>query len=394
MTYFPCCLTVVWACVTLIAQGLLQWDCSAQTPNTTFTVQRRTQGDHQWKEVAQCVRLTSRSCDISKAFADFDLYNWIRLGQEESLGFVWWSSPSMFDPLKETVYSPPTLSLSLQGPNLTVNATFPCSPIRACAPKDCCPVSVLFRCCITLTLYSEHHPSKWQTHEQCGMAETVSHEFRGLALGHRYCAMANFTSSPASSPRCVSLPSRAAVQKPLWMTGAVCFMLLVIVPVLCFLRQRWVTAETHLPRALPHPHPASSSSRGLSQLPKRETGVPQQPHPCGLRVRSDGLGQWGTEGGMGPSDVSLLLPCVVVPSPSQAVGDSLPQTRRGSIGTESAPPKFPPPLDMVQGCRVVPDIPLYSVKLGACEGEELEGLGWFELEQPVSERPCPGGTEI
>ena len=33
-----------------------------------------------WKDVAWCVWISSRSCDLSQAFLHFDLYNMIRLG--------------------------------------------------------------------------------------------------------------------------------------------------------------------------------------------------------------------------------------------------------------------------------------------------------------------------
>ncbi|XP_061108482.1 uncharacterized protein si:dkeyp-75h12.7 isoform X2 [Conger conger] len=431
MFLFPWCLAVV--CVSLFTsgsevlhcnmtvtwrdlRGLLKWDCPARLPNTTYTVQKLTQGDALWKAVGGCVRLTSRSCDVSRAFEKIDLYNFIRLELEDALGSVL-SGEMMSDPLNEAVYGPPSLSLSLQGPNLTVSVALACSPIKACPPRDCCPLSqVAVGLCTSITVYSETHASQSQTHKKCGREGTVSYEFVGLAPGQRYCAVANFTWSPASPPRCVHVPTQTGSLMPLWLLGAVLFMIFSTVPVICHLRQRCVSAETLLPRALnlqdgestelevpcedfpedfwwdqvsivsrppsesrcvlahPPPSPAQTSSSSQGD------GYRSDPLPTDAGWAETAWDSGGTGGVLEPSDVPLLPQCIVFPGLSQDLWGPPAHTHTGPAGPAPGPPR-PPPLLENPGVRgAVQHVPLCSVRLEACGEEEQEDTGWFDLE--------------
>lgn len=50
-----------------------------------------------WQDVSWCVWVSSRSCDVSRAFANFELYNMIRLGVHLSPGTTVWIEPRKFD---------------------------------------------------------------------------------------------------------------------------------------------------------------------------------------------------------------------------------------------------------------------------------------------------------
>ncbi|KAG7461972.1 hypothetical protein MATL_G00196850 [Megalops atlanticus] len=443
MTCSPCCLALV--SITLLSPGLalppcnvtmalrdlgclLQWECSALSPNTTFTVQAKMQGDADWKEVDGCVRVTSRSCDVSRMLLEFELYHYIRLGQD---GTAEWIQLPRFQPSTKTVYSRPTLSVSVKGTNLNVAVQFPCSPIKDCPPRKCCPLSQLMLPQTDITVYNELRPSERQTRTVCAEEETVRHEFWGLVPGERYCAVANFTLSPPSSPQCVSLPPQTEVQETLWLVGGM--LLFALVPVFCFVRQQWQSAETHLPRSLAWlqewvpTEPAVR--RGGSQedcegdrlsilsLPLSEHSYMLTPPPdaqadsqsqgdgyCSNPFPMDsGSGQldWDS-GGMGsglptpdygPSSISLPLGCIVAPCLSQEDTHSPPQMHRRSAVMEPFPLGPPPPLG------VAPDIPLISVRLGECEGEELEDLGWCHLtsghsEDPRSDEHSTAGSDV
>ncbi|XP_051231428.1 uncharacterized protein si:dkeyp-75h12.7 [Dicentrarchus labrax] len=75
---------------------LLRWDCPNASPNTTYTVQTKTQGDP-WQDVPWCVWVSSRWCDVSLAFSNFELYNMIRLGVHLSPSTTVWIEPRKFD---------------------------------------------------------------------------------------------------------------------------------------------------------------------------------------------------------------------------------------------------------------------------------------------------------
>ncbi|KAG9345818.1 hypothetical protein JZ751_008972 [Albula glossodonta] len=447
MTCAPWCLTVVCTTVSLFSPGcavlvcnttvtwndlagLLQWNCPVHTSNTTFTVLKKTQGE-QWMKVAGCIRVKSRSCDISKVFTEFHLFNWIQLGREETLGSVEWSKPSMVDPLKDMVYSPPTLSVSLQGKNLTVAVKFPCSPVqnKSCSPRDCCPVSVfLDPCNTTITVYGEKPSSKLWTQEDCGMRRMVSRVFTGLEPGQKYCAVASFISSPTSSHTCIFIPDPATTQKIFWLIGVLFFIFMAAVPVLYLLTQRCMSPETLLPKALQSLQNGMSMELGvlcrnsqedtggdhlsilsqalsesncvLTSLPPSEAQDNSQDQDdwyCANAFSMDssqGHMPWDSGGmgdSLGPADIEHLLNCVVAPTWSQ---QSSPTSQKGVAGMEPAPPDLFPPPDTLQGHGVSPDIPLRSVRLGACEGEELRVLEWFDLEHPLSETPSPQSTKL
>lgn len=50
-----------------------------------------------WKDVSWCVWVSSRSCDISPAFSNFEVYNMIRLGVHLSPSSTIWIKPRKFD---------------------------------------------------------------------------------------------------------------------------------------------------------------------------------------------------------------------------------------------------------------------------------------------------------
>lgn len=50
-----------------------------------------------WQDVSWCVWVSSRSCELSQAFSDFELYNMIRLGVHLSPSSTVWIEPRKFD---------------------------------------------------------------------------------------------------------------------------------------------------------------------------------------------------------------------------------------------------------------------------------------------------------
>lgn len=50
-----------------------------------------------WQDVPWCVWISSRSCDISQVFSNFELYNMIRLGVHLSPSSTVWLKPRKFD---------------------------------------------------------------------------------------------------------------------------------------------------------------------------------------------------------------------------------------------------------------------------------------------------------
>lgn len=51
----------------------------------------------QWQDVPWCVWVSTRSCDVSQAFSNFDLYYMIRLGVHLSPSSTVWIKPLKFD---------------------------------------------------------------------------------------------------------------------------------------------------------------------------------------------------------------------------------------------------------------------------------------------------------
>eukprot|EP00064_Thunnus_orientalis_P024026 superscaffoldBa00009761_g24295 len=139
---------------------LLRWDCPYASPNTTYTVQTKTQGDP-WQDVPWCVWVSSRSCDLSRAFSDFELYNMIRLGVHLSPSSTVWIKPRKFD-YSDFTFSPPSVSVSVKEDQLLVKVQFPCAANRRCSLKGCCPISELIDPWTTVTVYNKLNRSEHQ----------------------------------------------------------------------------------------------------------------------------------------------------------------------------------------------------------------------------------------
>ncbi|XP_042368647.1 uncharacterized protein si:dkeyp-75h12.7 [Plectropomus leopardus] len=203
---------------------LLRWDCPHASSNTTYTVQTKTQGDP-WQDVPWCVWVSSRSCDVSHAFSNYELYNMIRLGVHLSPTSTVWMKPRKFD-YSDFTFSPPSVSASLKEEQLQVQVQvqFPCAANRRCSPGRCCPISELIDPWTTVTLYNTANHSEHQS-RTVWTQEVVSHvEFSGLAPGQNYCAVANFSfptfsmaASPKSAPQCVQTVSKSGLLPALFL---------------------------------------------------------------------------------------------------------------------------------------------------------------------------------
>ncbi|XP_044197257.1 uncharacterized protein si:dkeyp-75h12.7 [Thunnus albacares] len=227
---------------------LLRWDCPYASPNTTYTVQTKTQGDP-WQDVPWCVWVSSRSCDLSRAFSDFELYNMIRLGVHLSPSSTVWIKPRKFD-YSDFTFSPPSVSVSVKEDQLLVKVQFPCAANRRCSLKGCCPISELIDPWTTVTVYNKLNRSEHQS-RTVWTQEVVSHvEFIGLAPGQNYCAVANFSfptfsmaASPQSAPQCVEIVSKSGLLPVLCLGIALCSLL--VAPLLTvFLRKPRRAAPT------------------------------------------------------------------------------------------------------------------------------------------------------
>ncbi|XP_056224683.1 uncharacterized protein si:dkeyp-75h12.7 [Seriola aureovittata] len=211
---------------------LLRWDCPYASPNTTYTVQTKTQGDP-WQDVPWCVWVSSRSCDVSRAFSDFELYNMIRLGVHLSPSSTVWMKPRKFD-YSDLTFSPPSVSVSLKDEQLLVRVQFPCAANRGCSPERCCAISELIDPWTTVTVYNKLNHSEYQS-RTVWTQEVVSFvEFSGLSPGQNYCAVANFSfptfsmaASPKSAPQCVEMVSKSGLL-PVLSAGAVLISLLLV----------------------------------------------------------------------------------------------------------------------------------------------------------------------
>ncbi|XP_026209178.1 uncharacterized protein si:dkeyp-75h12.7 [Anabas testudineus] len=195
---------------------LLQWDCPHASPNTTYTVQTKTQGDP-WQDVAWCVWVSSHSCDISQVFSNFELYNMIRLGVHLSPISTVWIKPRKFD-YSDFTFSPPSVSVSLNDDLLLVKVQFPCAANRRCSMQRCCPITEMIDPWTTVTVYNTLNHSEHQT-RTVWTQEVVSYvDFSGLSPGQSYCAVANFSfptfsmaASPKSAPQCVETVSKSGL---------------------------------------------------------------------------------------------------------------------------------------------------------------------------------------
>ncbi|XP_028999164.1 uncharacterized protein si:dkeyp-75h12.7 [Betta splendens] len=196
---------------------LLQWDCPSASPNTTYTVQTKTQGDP-WQDVAWCVWTSSRTCDVSQAFSNFELYNMIRLGVHLSPVATVWTEPRKFD-YSDFTFSPPSVSVSLKDDlRLLVRVQFPCAASRRCSMQRCCPISLMIDPWTTVTMYNTLEPSEHQTRTVWTQEVASDVEFSGLSPGQTYCVEANFSfptfsmaASPKSAPQCVQTLSKSGL---------------------------------------------------------------------------------------------------------------------------------------------------------------------------------------
>ncbi|XP_040037485.2 uncharacterized protein LOC120822143 isoform X1 [Gasterosteus aculeatus] len=193
---------------------LLRWDCPHVSPNTTFTVQTKTQGDP-WQDVPWCVWLSSHTCDLSHVFSNFELYNMVRLGVHLGPVSTAWMRPRKFD-YSDFTFSPPSVTASLSDDQLLVTVQFPCAANRRCSLGGCCPISEMIDPWTTVTVYNKLNQSEYQS-RTVWTQELVSHvEFSGLDPGQNYCAVANFSfptfsmaASPKSAPQCVQTLSKS-----------------------------------------------------------------------------------------------------------------------------------------------------------------------------------------
>ncbi|XP_029939900.1 uncharacterized protein LOC115382317 [Salarias fasciatus] len=187
---------------------LLRWDCPHASPNATYTVQTKTQGDP-WQDVPWCVWISSRSCDVSQVFSDFELYNMVRVGVHRDPGSTVWTKPCKFD-YSDFTFSPPSVSVSLKEQQLLVRVQFPCASNRRCSVERCCPITQLIHPWTTVTVHNRLNRSEQQSRTVWSQEPVSYVEFSGLSPGQNYCAVANFSfptfamaASPLSEPRCV-----------------------------------------------------------------------------------------------------------------------------------------------------------------------------------------------
>ncbi|KAM3590895.1 uncharacterized protein V6R79_018491 [Siganus canaliculatus] len=195
---------------------LLRWDCPRASPNTTYTVQTKTQGDP-WQDVSWCVWVSSHSCDVSQAFSNFDLYNMIRLGVHLSPSSTVWMKPRKFD-YSDFTFSPPSASVSLGEDRLLVKVQFPCAASRRCSLEQCCPITELIDPWTTVTVYNSLNHSEAQSRTVWSQEVVTYVDFSGLAPGQNYCAVANFSfptfamaASSKSAPHCVQTLSKSGL---------------------------------------------------------------------------------------------------------------------------------------------------------------------------------------
>ncbi|KAK2899894.1 hypothetical protein Q8A73_013023 [Channa argus] len=227
---------------------LLRWDCPHASPNTTYTVQTKTQGDP-WQDVAWCVWIPSRTCDMSPVFSNFELYNMIRLGVHLSPISTVWIKPHKFD-YSDFTFSPPSVSVSLKDDLLLVKVQFPCAANRRCSMKRCCPISEMIDPWTTVTVYNMLNRSEYQSRTVWTQEVMSNIEFSSLSPGQSYCAVANFSfptfsmaASPKSDPQCVKTVFKSELPSVLCL--GVGLMSLLFVPLLIvFLKKLRRTAPT------------------------------------------------------------------------------------------------------------------------------------------------------
>ncbi|XP_040887737.1 uncharacterized protein si:dkeyp-75h12.7 [Toxotes jaculatrix] len=227
---------------------LLRWDCPHASPNTTYTVQTKTQGGP-WQDVSWCVWVSSRSCDVSPAFSDFELYNMIRLGVHLNPSSTVWIKPRKFD-YSDFRFSPPSVSVSLRDDQLLVMVQFPCAGSRRCSVGRCCPISELIDPWTTVTVYNKLNHSEYQSRTVWTQQVVSFLEFSDLSPGQNYCAVANFSfptfsmaASPKSAPQCVEIVSQSGLL-PVLCLGIALASLLFVPPLIVFLKKLRPAAPT------------------------------------------------------------------------------------------------------------------------------------------------------
>ncbi|XP_062305951.1 uncharacterized protein si:dkeyp-75h12.7 [Osmerus eperlanus] len=239
---------------------LLWWSCSLDNPNTTYTVQTKQQGEP-WLNVTGCVRVSSPHCDLTRVFPDLNLYHLIRLGLHVGPQDLVWTEPRSLDH-EDFIFSPPSVSVSLDKAVLVVEVQFPCSASRRCSLRSCCPVSEFIDPWTTITVYNQLNLSQYQRRTVWTLDVVAREEFSDLAAGQVFCAVANFSlqprsftpaSSPSSPPQCVPTAPRPGYQQPVWVwTGVSCALLFPPLLLLLVLLRRTRTPDMteELPKAL------------------------------------------------------------------------------------------------------------------------------------------------
>ncbi|CAG12812.1 unnamed protein product [Tetraodon nigroviridis] len=156
----------------------------------------------------------ARTCDLSQAFSNFELYNMIRLGVHLSPSSTVWIQPRKFD-YTDFTFSPPSVSVSLREERLLVKVQFPCAVSRRCSLEQCCPISELIHPWTTVTVCSTISDSHCQSRTVWTQEVVTYVDFSSLAPGQKYCVRANFSyptfsmaASAKSSPQCVETVSR------------------------------------------------------------------------------------------------------------------------------------------------------------------------------------------
>ncbi|KAL7875735.1 hypothetical protein AOLI_G00106980 [Acnodon oligacanthus] len=237
----------------------LQWNCSDINSNTTFTVQTMAQGE-EWQNVSECFQISSYSCDVSQAFTDFVVFNFIRLEISHGHGEIQRTSTQLCDPLKDSDarFSPPSVSVSLKERRLRVEVTLPCAPSVACesmeeeeeddkdTARSCCPLTHFLIPNTTVMLYNKHDTSDTQTLTRVFERTQESLEFGSLVFGQEYCTVARFASSPPSEPQCVHVPSAESLYLAA-LSGVLIAVLLIAV---CVLGRQCASSDTRLPKSL------------------------------------------------------------------------------------------------------------------------------------------------
>ncbi|XP_056884162.1 uncharacterized protein si:dkeyp-75h12.7 [Takifugu flavidus] len=288
---------------------LLRWDCPHASPNTTYTVQTKTQGDP-WQDVSWCVWVSARTCDLSQAFSNFELYNMIRLGVHLSPSATVWVQPRKFD-YTDFTFSPPSVSVSLRDERLLVKVQFPCAVSRRCSLERCCPISELIDPWTTVTVCSATGDPDCQTRTVWTQEVVTYVDFAGLAPGRAYCAVANFSyptfsmaASAKSSPQCVETRSRSGLMPVLGLGIGLTSLLLVPVVSVLLLRRHRAAPTTGNPKpAAPDHDPVSLVSLSL---------VPVE--LCDIRVEFDDQISTGSSSSS-QSDQDQDLEHVLVPAP-------------------------------------------------------------------------------